>query len=1579
MAVKDYMLGARPVVEEGQTPEYMKGAEPATDVPAAAMVDGAANLSPAQAAKALDISRQTGLSPSYIAGDLDGALKARERGQMAGIDSRPVLKSWASQSDVHAAAVKHDYGPLGKVEGWLSGMGDALVQGAADLGAAEAMREYMGGERSGPLYGSALDLEEATRQYDQVKHSFPEQVARAIPQVAGYGVASFLAGGAGLAGLLYSQNKGVLARRIQLAQPQPPEDTRHFKFIPGRQPQMVGEVPEPGLSREEIDNYAAVGSAVSAVTLAGVLGPLVKSLPGVREGLQDTAASVLSRAAATTPGQAAIKALSAYGQHTLMGAVGMALQATVNSGTVQKATRGDVDFKQLGREGLDTFLEVLPLVAVLSAYGPGRDYLADRGRIAAASTDAVAMRQMVENARQASVVKHSPDLIGELFGAMGRGARAYVDGEAAAGSEALRKMGGLGFQAQLDEARVAQGPVSVDLGRYLAHAADEHKTLADHVSLSQDGMTPAQARETDTRMRGMMSPEDARALYGRLPPDELQGLDMPIAADMPESMRRQFNEVDKKTANQRTPETGATDTVAAKPLHEVMAAEYGGTPEEWAQRLTPELMSALNEEGSVGAVSPEEHAARFVEAMPIDHIDPGAYRRLAKKADKYIREAAEKARSGEAAGAKKGSVKDVVALSTYELARDLNEAKAKRAEAVLAELKKSTDRMAKQVMDNKLRAQLNLAGPPLLHLFDALTEGSGVSPMRRGWLDAHAEAVDTGLKPLSPEATRYADARMVGALDEVQAWFKDHAWPTAYDEDAVRQFLSKQKPWGELTPSEARQVADAVGSLVDAAKRETTVRDGDGRATVREGADEIRAELSQNPDKGLPYQTGVEVPWMEQRMMDLNAANAVELRPKNNLRQKSAAAVRLIFDRIGVEALYLRDQLARDILKPWGEAFDKLPKEMQKRRYETYDLSDKLPVQGTQPMKNVPRQWVWKLARHWGSSGNVDRITSTSGWDREALSNILFDDPQTKLTIPEWDYLQKLGDISEQKVWPLVKDHFEKNYGLAPKKVAAVPFRVRMEDGTWKDYAGGYEPLKRDARPGVATQAAPTKGIAQYWGNDFQIPWMPGSVKERVDNSHYLVNMDWDTTRSSLAQTLHWLAYDQPVRDVAKLLNDPLLAADMNQYMGQGRAGQTRAWLKSSATQQSSPVPEGQEIVAKVFGWQRRLSLMGIVGDSVRFALAQISHPFGLMLGGQINPVHGIPALVSTFKPFSLANGEVRLMPNWSDALTHGREVQHRADRAFSQLTRDLVNIGQAGRQYQGPLGALAQVSMATAGFFLHAVDRLTTTWAWTAAHNEAVARFKMEPFSPEAKAYANGKVQDVMPVHDLETAAPILTNRQLGGFLIMHGFKNTLYQFRADAVNASRLDFYRAQGATGYAGAIAKTTGRVALQAAMFGGFAIMGKLLLGVGQKDDETKGQYLFREFLGGQTVDIPLIGGLGEPLAKLVMQKAWGQDAHLDRHDVSAYGSPGLSAVNHAADLLGSLVNEGREDYKKVFDVLEGLLFYRGFPSRPVRNGAEHVYQTLMGEEYGPDGFQAGRLFYSEKQWDSIKRTLSPDED
>lgn len=1609
------MLGAVPAAGGSDEPntDYMRGAAAEAPDPAA-IAHGAAEMPPAQAAKALKMSRISGLAPDYAATDMASGLDQIAKAHLtSALDASPALLQWASQSPVHAAAVKQDVTPLGRIGRWLSeedtsgwyapmwqgaaGAGRALWQGMKDIAGAEAMREYMGD--GGYAASTALDFEEDAQQYDKQDHSYVQNVARDLPQLALYGSVGYLSGSAGLAPLLYTQNKGTLARMVQQAQPLPPEVKSHTANVNGKLTTFIDNQDELDaynpLTKEEINKYATIGSSVSAVALAGLMGPLLRSIPGAKPAMQNVVGRVLSVATTKTVGAAAVRAILNWGVHSASGALGMALQGAINNATVQKATKnGEVDYNQVAREATDIFLKVLPVMATFGAYGPARDFLEQRGRINLAGGDAAKLDAMVAEAKKAQLVRHAPDYAADLFGQMGRGVRAYIGYKAASRLEGLNP-------AKVAEAQASQGDVSVPLGDYLAHFNEEHDAIRDDVKLSRDGMNMGEAKEEHARLTEALTPDEARKLYGRMSPDELQGLEVPIAADMTDVQKDLFNKNNQvagmvKTANQRGGTVPATEvhvagagdnTVKTPPLHEVMAQEYGGKPEEWAKRLTPELMEALNEEGSVGAQSPAEHAARVIEALPIDDIDPKQFQRLADKHNKYIQTAAEQARTAGPAGAKKSSLKDVVELSTRELARDVNVAKAKKATAVQEEMGKLVDRLTKQSSDQKLRATLFRAGSPLLHLFDAITEGTSASKTRQGWADAHNEAVANGKTAFSPEAKDFADARMNGAMKEAGELLHDQlAWPVGFNEAAVQKFLDKPKPWGELTPPEARNLADAADTIVKAAKEQARMRLGDLEQSVQDVRDDVQGELRQNASKGLPELTGSEAPsWLKRRLLDANAANAVMLRGKQNLIQKSATLAKAIFDRF-MEAKYDRNDMSRDTLDFYKASFENLPKELQDRRFETYDLSSKLPVpDGVAPATNLTRQWVWKLGRHWGSQGNIDRVASTHGWDKDVLSNILFDDPQTKLTIPEWDYLQSYGDHNEKYVWPRIKEHFEKFYGQAPPKVAAVPFKVQMDDGTWKEYAGGYEPLKMDQRPGVAPQAEPTKGIASFFGNDFRAPWTPGQVKARLDNSHYLVNMDWDTGRATMASTLHWLAYDQPVRDAAKLLSDVGLQSDMGEYMGRARADQVSNYVKAVATRNADSLAAGSDIIKRGLGVSRGLAVMGAVGASARLAVAQLGHPILLMFGGEINPIHGIPALATIFKPGLDASGEVQLLPAWNDAIEHSRLVQDRADNAYRGLQNQMLQIGQSGRK--GPLGKAWALGQATAGLYLHAVDRLTTTWAWDASHNEAVAK-GMEPFSPEAIKFADDKVFDVMPQHDIEGAAPMLSNRQLGGFIIMHGFKNTLYNLRAAAVNKSVIEMHKATSQelwTGtdwpvakppgqLVGASANTAGRLGLQMAMFGVATILGKLALGYGQQPGEDKKTWLMRDAIGGQTSDIPIFGELGEPLAKALV------GGKMSRRDFTPHNAPAMAAVNKIYDMLGDIFTGKESVDKKTFNLLEGAMYLSGAPSKPIRTSAEFLYQKMFGDQYdGGDAASVGRFFYNEKQWESIKKSLDPGED
>jgi hypothetical protein len=610
-----------------------------------------------------------------------------------------------------------------------------------------------------------------------------------------------------------------------------------------------------------------------------------------------------------------------------------------------------------------------------------------------------------------------------------------------------------------------------------------------------------------------------------------------------------------------------------------------------------------------------------------------------------------------------------------------------------------------------------------------------------------------------------------------------------------------------------------------------------------------------------------------------------------------------------------------------------------------------------------------------------------NGWDRDVVSKILFDDADTKLSVHEWDYLQKIADIHEEMIWPLLKSHMEEHYGIASPKVAGVPFKVELPDGTFKEYAGGYAALTRDPR-GEAPPPILENGTKARWGPDFEAPHVPGAAQDRNEGSHYLVNMNWSTEMSTIAKTVHWLTFDQPVRSVDRVLSHPPIAAAMREYMGEGRADNVEGWLASNAQQMSESTVKGQEIINSYFGFQRGAALAGAVLGSAKLALQAAAHPILLMAGGKINPIFGIPHLIQAFSPIQIKEGEIGVGKAWTFAYDNSSEVQRRTDRTLDDCREGMLASEKDAPA--GPIGKLLKFARWSGGLGIHAADTATTRWAFNSAYDHAIGPahlggLEMEPMSKEAFDYASGVTQDVMPAHDRVVAAPAFSNRQVGMFLMMQGFRSAIYNMLQGSIASSVKDFHQAQtflpsketGAPSTVGASLRAAGKVALGAAMLGSAATISKVLSGYAQEEGESKKQWLGRTILAAlaDPISVPGVSTVAEIAAKLAVGEK------PTRRDFNMMNAPGAGLTLKVLDLLGKLVNENREPDQKTFDVIETALYGAPLPSRSVRVASEHLYKMIMGEEYdGDDSVDAaGKFIYTDKQWDSIKRTLSPDED
>jgi hypothetical protein len=481
----------------------------------------AADTTPVQAAQDARHRREDGRGPAQFAGQLRrGVSRGRQAASSPTAPRAPALSAWAAQSPQHAALVKPDAEALGKLEGWFSGIGDALHAGALDIAYAEAMRETRAAADSGsPRRPSTSKTR--LRSTTAKSTAMRKQIARAVPQMAFYGAAVAHRSRGGWTSFM-RRTKGVLARQIQLASPGPSVAGRRRRM--GRQPH-----------REEIDKYATIGSAAAAVTLAGLLGRSSARMPGVKSAPSGRGATCASRGAATTLGQAALRSLLGLRQSHSDGRAGHGAPA-------RHQLRDDVQKAAGQGRGLDA--------ARARGGGPSRRCCRSRRRSrptvrrgtcwpsAAGSTHGAAGARAAGCAwsswpSRCSSPRPRRSARWSCSALMGRGAKVFIDWKAA------QKMKGLPPE-DVAAAEAAQDSVEVPLERVPREHADQHEAVKDDVKLSADGATMNEARARDKELRGAAAGHGQGSPRAQTP-DEVLGFEQPRPRHRGEPSPRRFN------------------------------------------------------------------------------------------------------------------------------------------------------------------------------------------------------------------------------------------------------------------------------------------------------------------------------------------------------------------------------------------------------------------------------------------------------------------------------------------------------------------------------------------------------------------------------------------------------------------------------------------------------------------------------------------------------------------------------------------------------------------------------------------------------------------------------------------------------------------------------------------------------------------------------------------------------------------------------------------------------------------------------------------------------------------------------
>lgn len=1530
-----------------------------------------------QAAQALKLSKQTDFAPEMVARNLDAIQQQVDQsGFEDGLGAAPVTAAYAAQSPIHAALVKDDVTTL-----------QALEQGLLDLGyQAEATIQSYSPDAEG---GATLrNIEAATGAFEKRPSGIISRGARDIPTLAAFylaGAGGKLVGGeagelGAQVGAMYVLNRGTLYRKIMAQQPFPETDEQG----------TIGQgAYDPVEYERKAQIYAGYGAAASATLSVGLSHAVGMALPSVVTRTTALSNSIIARAftdeatrdvigkiiggVTEKEGVKVVTGVSGWSGHTLAGALAMAASAVADDATVQQALKGQIDPGKAAAVGWEVFKHSLVAAGVLSALPHVAPTVKAVGSAAFAPFDAARLDHNVEQVRTAKLTTRHPEEAERLIGRMTAQSDAdtvYVSPEAMADPKIAAKVADAAGPHAMGDAQVTGGDVAVPTEKYLVRLNSDHETLRPDVKTIEDGDTPKTALEAapwrDTLV-GVMSekswllqtepdtPERAAkiaALYDRLRGAASRGEGMPQGLGRvatPEEVAAEMARFEQEQAATKAPPPPAYELPTPKitPDDHAMAREHieGKTVGE----IKPSYYETQGRRAADRAVKlatgPDTESERifgkYAEALGVSldslrNAVQGTFSAdTLPQARRKLRTAETEANRLEAGRMQtltklEGEHAMNVANRQLEIQKAVTQRKNAKVFADVAhEIRNELDRTEAKLVKKAGDADF----------LDKLIVHNGDGTIDRSYRDAHDAFMASAF-------TGHEPTPQPGALEPLLARLKRDALPVMFDEQSIRDQLADPKAWKDLTPAEARNFADAVTNIREAAAGVKQIELADRRATLREAVAQSQAELANVHDiQPLKYTADNPKPLLVKARGLLNDINAKLLQFKSNVEDLGATAKGILYDKMK-DGMYLRDKLAKDVGTFYQDNWRKMPKEIRARAMEETDVSRSLPLpEGQAPLSAVPRVFLYMLRLHDGSSGNMDRVLGGKGWTQEVVDRVLYEDPKTRLTEPELDFLQSMHSYNDEKLWPLAKAKAERLVGVAPPKVSGSPRSVLFDDGTIKNYDGGYWPLRADRSVSVQRRFdEPGRGgIADFYGDNYDRATVYNqSMQKRAVTAEYPVDLSWRTVPGHISQVIHDLAMDEYVRNAAKYITDPEMKALGERKLGQGRFDEIGLQLQRIATRQADSVASEAGVIFRAMQYVRGTAIMGVVGDALPMALGQLSHIPGILTGGKVSFIHGTPALVTMFKPLGVDAEGMHFLPNWQNALNESGELQGRDMSSTRRIIESVANLPKATR----PL----EIIRTTAGIFLHLVDRYTSTWAYISSKNEGLAKGMSEP---EAIKYANGVVQDIMPTHDIETAAPLLTNRTAGALLMMHGFGSTLYNLKyRSMVRPVSLELNRGN----YGKALQLAAWKGGQHLAMGAVLSVVGQALFGHGREDDESTGAWAMRTAISSPFIEYPWLGGAGE-LAGAAITNATLEDASHKLPHFSMRQAPALSLIQRGYETLGKMANENRDTDQKFFDGLEMLLAASKVPSRPSRP-ARYAYDLSQGQL--PEGPPRGPL-------------------
>lgn len=846
----------------------------------------------------------------------------------------------------------------------------------------------------------------------------------------------------------------------------------------------------------------------------------------------------------------------------------------------------------------------------------------------------------------------------------------------------------------------------------------------------------------------------------------------------------------------------------------------------------------------------------------------------------------------------------------------------------LAEAREARDELLEQgrhLRKRTSRERLGKASPAFRDAIDQILEALGLA----GPFDSSSE------RRSLREAVAALEASGTTVMFDEAALAALLARPPA---GPARRSGAAGDPWKALTVAELRNVLAAVKNIRKAATGTLTAL-VEGQRLEREDVvaavlDELarnlpeRGAVSSSPDADGAWQSVVGVAtWCDGEL----------LKPETMLNWAAAGDQRSMLWKAVILPIQRAKHLEADLLKktvlPIVKAFDAMPKPVRSRLMERVAGRDLFPSHRADIEPPSRRFELLMMALNAGNESNLERLLEGRSITRGQLMDAL-----GLLTREELVWVQTVWDAAES-LWPLARDLEERDSGLAPPKIEAVPLVVRLSGGETVELAGGYFPAVYDRRAGdtVAGERQAAATIASLMDASYTRPGTRHShLQKRAAEFHDVILLSPRVAQAHLAQVVHDIAFREALKSVGGIVLDDRVQAELKRRLGEQRVGVFLQWLKDIGSARGAEVITHAKGMSRVNRWFRKNFVRGTLGYAADIAFGDLSN---LLVGATvIKKKHWAAGLLEAIR----SPRETRA---W--ALEKSGELRFRHDHMLEEWRRKMGALTRASFPGREVLDTFLDESFV----FMEFMDAVTATPLWIGAYRQGLA----ETGGDEAAAvvHADAVIRKVFPSRHAADMAEALRSRWLGPALIFYGYLNTIRNLRREHFHDVYLAAHQGDTLGERAISVAKAVPRAAwgLVALAFA-YRVVGDLLMRHGPEKDEEFDEWMVRRLLLGATIgDEPIVG----PAA----------DALLSGGRASPRADPGFAVgLNAAGAVVRAL--DGVDDGREFFDLARHLGLALGVPTRPLR-AAEYVttesgredlrngrpLDVVGGVVYGPD--------------------------